>query len=331
VIRLEDLDYTLPPGRIAQAPARPRDAAALLILDRRTDTIDHARFGDLATRVQPDDLLVVNDTRVVPARIRGRKATGGRAEALLLERLPDGEWMALLRTRGRLRPGIRISFGEVDAEVKAVSEDGRCRLRFRGEDPSSLLDRLGEAPLPPYIRRPDPRKEDLEDYQSIFARVPGAVAAPTASLHFTDEIAAKLRLATVTLHVGPGTFRPLRSARVEEHHLEPEWYSVPEETARAIEATRARGGRVIAVGTTVVRTLETTGGRAGNGLTDLFIYPGYAFRTVDSLVTNFHLPRSTLLALVMAFTGVEATQRAYAYAIEHGLRFYSYGDAMWIQ
>jgi S-adenosylmethionine:tRNA ribosyltransferase-isomerase len=331
VIRLEDLDYALPPGRIAQAPARPRDSAALLILDRRTDTIDHARFGDLVDRVQPEDLLVVNDTRVVPARIRGRKATGGRAEALLLERLPNGDWMALLRTRGRLRPGIQISFGEVDAEVKAVSEDGRCQLRFRGEEPASLLDRLGEAPLPPYIRRPDPRKEDLEDYQSIFARVPGAVAAPTASLHFTDEMAAKLRLATVTLHVGPGTFRPLRSARVEEHHLEPEWYSVPEETARAIEATRARRGRVIAVGTTVVRTLEATGGRAGSGWTDLFIVPGYGFRTVDSLVTNFHLPRSTLLALVMAFAGVDATRRAYAYAIEHGLRFYSYGDAMWIQ
>ena len=331
MIRLEDLDYVLPPERIAQTPTRPRDAAALLILDRRTGEIEEARFRDLVGRVGSDDLLVVNDTRVVPARIRGKKATGGGAEALLLERLPDGTWMALLRTRGRLRPGIQISFGDVEAEVEAVLEDGRCRLRLESEEPDMLLDRLGEAPLPPYIRRPRSRKEDLDDYQSIFARVPGAVAAPTASLHFTAEMAARLRLATVTLHVGPGTFRPLRSARVQEHQLEPEWYSVPAETARAIEATRARGGRVIAVGTTVVRTLETTGGRAGSGTTDLFIHPGYTFRSVDSLLTNFHLPRSTLLALVMAFAGVEAIQRAYAYAIEHGLRFYSYGDAMWIQ
>lgn len=194
-----------------------------------------------------------------------------------------------------------------------------------------LLERLGEAPLPGYIRRPEPRKEDLEDYQTVFARSPGAVAAPTASLHFTNEMAARLRPVTVTLHVGPGTFRPIRAARIEDHRLDSEWYSVPQETAQAIEATRARGGRVIAVGTTVIRTLETTGGRAGSGSTDLLIYPGYRFRVVDSLVTNFHLPRSSLLALVMAFAGVESTRSAYAYAIEHGLRFYSYGDAMWIE
>jgi S-adenosylmethionine:tRNA ribosyltransferase-isomerase len=331
VIGLDDLDYALPPDRIAQHPARPRDASRLLILERETGAIEEAYFRELPDRVLEEDLLVVNDTRVVPARIRGRKSTGGRAEVLLLERRADGAWTAFVRTRGRLRPGILFSFGEINGELEETLEDGRCLLRFRGEDADTLLDRLGEAPLPPYIRRPLPRKEDLEDYQTVFARIPGALAAPTASLHFTEEMAARLRLATVTLHVGPGTFRPLRSPQIEEHRLEPERYAVPEETARAIESTRASGGRVIAVGTTVARCLETTNGRAGSGMTDLFILPGYTFRAIDSLVTNFHLPRSSLLALVMAFAGVEPVRRAYAYAVEHAFRFYSYGDAMWIR
>jgi S-adenosylmethionine:tRNA ribosyltransferase-isomerase len=331
MIRLEDLDYALPPDRIAQHPARPRDTSRLLILDRTTGALEAGCFRDLADRIPAVDLLVVNDTRVVPARLRGRKATGGQAEALLLERLADGAWTALVRTRGRLRDGLRIRFGEIEAEVEATLEDGRCRLRLHGPDGEALLTRLGEAPLPPYIRRPHPLKQDLEDYQSIFARVPGAVAAPTASLHFTDEMAARLRLATLTLHVGPGTFRPLRSDPIDAYRLDPETFFVPPETAAAIESTRASGGRVTAVGTTVVRALETTAGRAGSGKTDLLILPGYRFRAVDSLLTNFHLPRSSLLALVMAFAGVESVRRAYAYAVEHGFRFYSYGDAMWIR
>jgi S-adenosylmethionine:tRNA ribosyltransferase-isomerase len=204
-------------------------------------------------------------------------------------------------------------------------------LRFDQAAEDALLERLGEAPLPPYIRRPEPRKSDLADYQTVFARVPGAVAAPTASLHFTAELAARLRIVPLTLHVGPGTFRPLRSERLEEHRLEAEWFSVPDETAAAIQDTRAHGGRVVAVGTTVVRALETTGGRAGSGCTDLFVTPGYEFRAVDSLITNFHLPRSSLLALVMAYAGVESVRRAYAFAVEHDFRFYSYGDAMWIR
>jgi S-adenosylmethionine:tRNA ribosyltransferase-isomerase len=331
VIRLEDLDYELPPERIAQSPVRPRDAARLLVLDRESGGLEEMRFGDLADRIGPEDLLVVNDTRVVPARIRGRKETGGQAEALLLERRPDGAWTALVRARGRLREGLRLVFGDAVAEAESVLDDGRSVLRFDQAAEDALLERLGEAPLPPYIRRPEPRKSDLADYQTVFARVPGAVAAPTASLHFTAELAARLRIVPLTLHVGPGTFRPLRSERLEEHRLEAEWFSVPDETAAAIQDTRAHGGRVVAVGTTVVRALETTGGRAGSGCTDLFVTPGYEFRAVDSLITNFHLPRSSLLALVMAYAGVESVRRAYAFAVEHDFRFYSYGDAMWIR
>ena len=330
-MRLEELDYSLPPDRIAQTPARPRGSSRLLVLDRATGAIEEALFGDLGNLLAPEDLLVVNDTRVLPARLRGRKESGGHAEALLLERRPDGTWGALVRTRGRLRPGLRFRFGELSAEVEAVLEGGRVRLRFSGANVETLLDRIGEAPLPPYIHRTEPRAEDLEDYQSVFAQVPGAVAAPTASLHFSAELAARLRIARVTLHVGPGTFRPLRDDPLEKNRLEPEWFSISGETGLILQETRRRGGRCVAVGTTVARTLETTGGAAGAGWTELAIWPGFEFRVVDSLITNFHLPRSSLLALVMAFAGVEPVRRAYAYAIERGFRFYSYGDAMWIR
>jgi S-adenosylmethionine:tRNA ribosyltransferase-isomerase len=332
VIRLEDLDYALPPERIAQRPLRCRDDARLLTLDRASGELGELRFGDLPEHLRPADLLVVNDTRVVPAKLRGRKASGGLAEALLLERRPDGCWRALVRTRGRLREGLELQFAELRATVASLEEGGACTLRFDRPDEARLA-RIGEAPLPPYIRRPEPRKEDLEDYQSVFARVPGAVAAPTASLHFSAELAERLSAATatLTLHVGPGTFKPIRSATLEGHALDPERFEIPEATAAAIAETRARGGRVIAVGTTVVRALETTGGEAGCGSTSLFVRPGYAFRVVDSLITNFHLPRSSLLALVMAFAGVEPVRAAYRFAIEAGFRFYSYGDAMWIR
>jgi S-adenosylmethionine:tRNA ribosyltransferase-isomerase len=334
MIRLEALDYELPADLIAQTPLRPRDAARLLVLERASGALEELRFSDLADRVGPEDLVVVNDTRVRPARLRGRKASGGRAEALLLERRPDGTWLALVRAGGRLRAGLELHFGELRAHVEEVQAEGRCRLRFAARGAGSveaLLERLGEAPLPPYIGRAEPDKADLDDYQTIFARVPGAVAAPTASLHFTPELAARLRIASVTLHVGPGTFRPVRSACLEQHRLAAERFEVPTETADAIARTRERGGSVIAVGTTVVRALEATGGEAGRGETDLYILPGFRFRVVDSLVTNFHLPRSTLLALVMAFAGVEPLRRAYAHAIAAGFRFYSYGDAMWIR
>ena len=329
MVELEALDYALPPERIAQAPVRPRDASRLLVVERSGDALSERRFRDLPDLVGPADLVVVNDTRVIPAKLRGRKESGGRAEALLLERRADGAWRALVRSKGRLREGMWLRFGPARACIEAVELDGSCALRFDIAD-DALLDRLGEAPLPPYIARAEPDKADLEDYQTVFARVPGAVAAPTASLHFTKEVAARLPLATVTLHVGPGTFRPIRGERLGDHRVDAERYCVPDETAAAIARARERGGRVIAVGTTVVRALESTGGLVGEGRTDLVILPGHRFRCVDALVTNFHLPRSSLLALVMAFTGVERARRAYAHAIDAGFRFYSYGDAMWI-
>jgi len=334
VISRADLEFDLPPELVAQEPSAPRDAARLLVLERATGALSELRFSDLADQAGPADLFIVNDTRVVPAKLRGTKSSGGKAEALLLSRRADGDWSAFVKVRGRLTPGLELRFGEVTARVVELLPGGSCRLAFATPDGvavEDLLARLGEAPLPPYIRREAARAQDLVDYQTIFAREPGAVAAPTASLHFSQALAARLRLARVTLHVGPGTFRPMRSERPEEHVLEAERFEVPEATAQAIASARAAGGRVIAVGTTVVRALETTGGAAGAGDTKLFILPGHEFRAVDSLITNFHLPGSTLLALVMAFAGVEATRRAYAHAISERFRFYSYGDALWIR
>lgn len=328
-MHLSDLDYTLPRDRIAQHPLPERDHARLLLVERSGPGLTEIRFGALALELGTADLLVVNDTRVIPARLRGHKLTGGRAEALLWTRFPDGAWRALVRARGRLRVGLELCFREADATITRVHSDGSCTLRF---EPADLdVQSLGEAPLPPYIRRDAPLDSDLESYQSVFARVSGAVAAPTASLHFSREMAATLRIARVTLHVGPGTFRPLSSEPLEEQRLDPETFRVPPETASAIREARARGGRVIAIGTTVVRALETTGGEAGAGLTQLFILPGYDFRVVDSLITNFHLPRSSLLALTMAFASDGVIRKAYRHAIESGFRFYSYGDAMWIR
>ncbi len=328
MIEKSDLEFELPAEQIAQSPIRPRDAARLLVMERATGALSELRFSELPEALAPEDLVVVNDTRVLPARLRGHKASGGRAEALLIERRPDGSWLALVRAGGRLRRGLALRFGELGATVEDVGVDGTCRLRLEKEE---LLEQFGEAPLPPYIRRDEPLASDLGDYQSIFARVSGAVAAPTASLHFTPGLAERLRLARVTLHVGLGTFRPVRCARLEEHRMDAERFEVPAKTAEAIAATRTSGGRVIAVGTTVVRALESSRGEPARGRTELFILPGHEFRSIDSLITNFHLPGSTLLALVMAFGGIEATKRAYAHAIENGFRFYSYGDAMWIR
>ncbi len=329
-----DLAYELPPDLIAQAPVSPRDAARMLVLERGTGELCELRFADLASQVGPRDLVVVNDTRVRPAKLRGHKASGGKAEALLLERRPDATWTAFVRARGRLVAGLELRFGGLSARVVDVLPGGTCRLAFESADGRSeegVLETIGEAPLPPYISRESPRAQDLADYQTIFAREPGAVAAPTASLHFTPALAARLRIATLTLHVGPGTFRPIRCDRLEDHTLDAERFAIPNETAEAIAQTRASGGRVIAVGTTVVRALETTGGEAGAGDTKLLILPGHEFRAVDSLITNFHLPGSSLLALVMAFAGVEVTRRAYAHAIAERFRFFSYGDAFWIR
>ena len=346
-MRTDDFDYALPEACIAQAPLPERDASRLMWLPRGAHPPRHHRFRDLPNLLSPGDLLVLNDARVVPARVRGHKAeTGGAVEALLIEVAEGHTWRAMCRTSKPLRPGQRLDFGEVSARVDAREEDGFVRLDFEAP-PEAVLAWLeagaGEMPLPPYIRRGGNAApvDDRDRYQTVYARVPGAVAAPTAGLHFTERVFRALEMrgverTAVTLYVGPGTFLPVRAERVEDHVMHTERYEVPEEAARAIGAARARGGRVIAVGTTALRTLEAafdaqTGTvRAGPGRTDLFIRPGYRFRVVDGLVTNFHLPKSTLLMLVSALAGRERILAAYQEAIEAGYRFYSYGDAMLI-
>ena len=340
-----DFDYALPASSIAQEPAL-RGESRLLVLDR-TGPERHARVRDLPRLLRPGDLLVLNDTRVIPARLYGRSAGGGKMEILLVEPLGEREWDALVKPGRRARPGARFEIGEgLVAEVTTKREDGRYRLRF-SEPVEPHLERLGHIPLPPYIHRPD-TPEDRERYQTVYARRPGAVAAPTAGLHFTSELLREIEtvgveIARVTLHVGIGTFKPVSAERIEEHRMERERYEIGEETAEAIRRARAAGRRIVAVGTTVVRTLEgaaVAGGgevRAGSGSTGLFIYPdspdgpGFHFQVVDALLTNFHLPRSTLLMLVSAFAGRERVLAAYAEAVREGYRFYSYGDAMLLE
>ena len=304
-----ELDYELPPGLIAQHPAERRDASRLLVYERATGAVRHRAFGDLPAELA-GELVVVNDTRVVPARIRLERPKG---EVLLLERERDGEWLALARPSRRLRPGDR--HGPVEL-IEHLGE-GRWRVRLEGEP-------AGETPLPPYITEP---LRDPERYQTVYADEAGSAAAPTAGLHFTPELLARLDVERVTLHVGLDTFRPLATETVEEHELHGERYEVGPETWARIAAAE----RVLAVGTTTVRVLETVArGAPLTGRTSLFVTPGFEFRRVDALLTNFHLPRSTLLALVMAFAGVEETRRLYRLAVEERYRFYSFGDAMLI-
>jgi len=342
-LSLDDFDYTLPPSCIAQTPAPEREAARLFVLDRATCARTHARVAELPSLLRAGDLLVVNATRVLPARLRGEKRSGGRAEALVLgPSATPGHWRALLRCRGRQRVGLGLRFGSgddaFDAEIAALGDDGEVVLALA---PEVSPYRAGEAPLPPYIRRDAAHSADLARYQTVFARVPGAVAAPTAGLHLGDALlrtldAAGVERAEVVLHVGPGTFRPLRDGDIAAGRLHSEPYELPAATAAAIARTRARAGRVVAVGTTTTRVLETCataerGVRAGCGETDIFLRPGSEFRVVDVLLTNFHLPRSSLLLLVAAFAGRELILDAYAEAVKLDYRFYSYGDAMWIQ
>ena len=327
-----DFDYDLPPGRIAETPVTPRDAARLLVLgEEREDR----RVADLPALLRPGDLLVVNDTRVRKARLFGRRATGGRVELLLLRPEPGGAWEALVRANKRVRPGESV---DVDGGARAtlVERPGGgavWRVRFDAGDMDELLERAGHVPLPPYIKRDD-TPVDEERYQTIFAREPGAAAAPTAGLHFTPDLLARLRergvdVAAVTLHVGYGTFQPVEAERVEDWRLHAEEFEVTEEAAARIAGRR---GRLVAVGTTTTRVLETlaaTGGiRAASGRTDLFLHPGRRLRAVEGLLTNFHLPRSSLLMLVCAFGGTARVLDAYRHAVAAGYRFYSYGDAM---
>ncbi len=332
VLRTSDFDYHLPPEAIAQHPG-PRGGSRLLVVDRTTA---EQPFGALPDLLDPGDLLVVNDTRVIPARLRARRPTGGRVEILLVERAAQAEWWCLLRPGRRMARGARLSVDGGPAARIEGRADGRFRLRF-DEPIRPLLEAIGDVPLPPYIDRPaSPR--DRGRYQTVYATRPGAVAAPTAGLHFTPAILEALdrrgvRLARITLHVGPGTFRPVKTENPEDHIMDSERFDVPADTAQAVARARSRGGNVVAVGTTVVRTLETVaagGGliAAGAGRTKLFIRPGHEFQVTDRLITNFHLPRSTLLMLVCAFGGRNRTLDAYRQAMAGGFRFTSYGDAM---
>jgi len=339
-VRVADFDYELPADRIAQFAA-PRGESRLLIVDAEGPA-RHRRIGDLPALLRPGDLLVVNDTRVLPARLFARRAPGGgEVEILLVEKLDETSWDCLARPGRKARVGTRLVFSdELAAEVVGKREDGRHQLHFSA--PVELhLDRLGHVPLPPYVARPD-LPEDLERYQTLFARQPGAIAAPTAGLHFSAELLAALAArgverTAITLHVGIGTFKPVTAELVHEHRMERERYAVPDAAARAIARARREGRRIVAVGTTVVRTLESVARRhggevvAGEGATDLFVTPGFRFAVVELLLTNFHLPRSTLLMLVAAFAGRERVLAAYREAIAEGYRFYSYGDAMLLE
>jgi S-adenosylmethionine:tRNA ribosyltransferase-isomerase len=342
-LRTSDFDYPLPEDLVASHPADRRDGSRLLVLDRETGALRDRTFPDLLEYLAEGDALVVNDTRVFPARLLGRKSTGARAEILLLSPLPeDAEqrtWQALVRPGGKLKPGRVVQVGDAfQVIIEDSFGDGSRRVRLEGEgDPWDLIERHGDVPLPPYIRRPG-NAADRERYQTVYARERGSVAAPTAGLHFTAGLleqveALGVSVVPVTLHVGVGTFRPVDVERVEDHRMHSERYELSDGAARLLNRARAGGRRVWAVGTTSARTLETAispngSFRSSTGWTDLFIHPPYRFRAVDGLLTNFHLPRSSLLMLVAALTGRERVLEAYRHAAEQRYRFYSYGDAM---
>lgn len=339
-MRTDELDYALPPDRIAQEPCDPRDAARLLVLDRASGALHEDRFYNVARYLRAGDCLAMNDTRVIRARLHGRKATGGRVEVFLLTERGPGLWEALVRPSAKVKPGTTVAFaGGVEAEAGEAIPGGRRLVRFNRPDVIARLEEIGEAPLPPYVHRDGADPRDAERYQTIYAAKPGAVAAPTAGLHFTPRVfeaieAVGATRAYLTLHVGYGTFRPIQTETVEAHALEPETFDLSEETAAQLNRTRAAGGRVVAVGTTCTRVLETQyregAYRSGSGETAHYIHPPYTFGAVDALQTNFHLPRSSLLALVCAFAGRDLIMEAYQYAIGEGFRFYSYGDVMLI-
>ena len=347
---IEDYDYDLPPGSIAQVPVSERDHSRLFVVDRQKKSFSDRHFYDLPELLRPGDLVVVNDTRVVPARLFGHKESGGRVEILVLE-YPDPAdedpltRLCMLKSSKRPTIGSLLYFDSgVSGQVKEVLENGLVRIVFGGgRSIDALLEEKGCMPLPPYIKRePDGAyaKLDKERYQTVYSKRKGAVAAPTAGLHFTEELMGKLEqsgisVSTLTLHVGYGTFRPVRTADIRDHVLGEESYRIEPETAETMEKTRKRGGRVVAVGTTVVRALETASDpdgcvAPGQGNTRLLITPGFSFSVVDALITNFHLPKSSLLFLVSAFAGLDLIKEAYGLAVEKGYRFYSYGDAMLI-
>ncbi len=347
-MRLSELQYDLPPDLIAQHPIEPRDAARLLVLDRSTGRMEHRIFRDLPYYLSDGDALVVNDTRVLPARFFTRRASGGRVEVLFLH-ATDADWCVLLKAGGRLRVGEALVCESGGVHLKILERLERGQWLVRPEpavEAVSFLNLVGQTPLPPYIRRTAPDPLDADRYQTVYANRPGAVAAPTAGMHFTPELLscleqAGVRRVSVTLHVGAGTFTPIEVEDLAEHRMHAEWFEVSADALRELGQTRSRGGRIVAVGTTSVRVLESLAAglidaanseplKGTSGWTDIFIYPPYRFRCVDSLITNFHLPGSTLLALVMAFATPELVRRAYAEAIRRRYRFYSYGDALLI-
>jgi S-adenosylmethionine:tRNA ribosyltransferase-isomerase len=341
VIPLSDYDFVLPKEKIAQSPASPRDHSKLLVLNRRANTMEDTRFHRLIDYLNPGDLLVVNDTKVIPARLQARKTTGAKIEVFLLEEVSPNQWTVLVRPAKRVKVGDRLLFGElIEADVRHHLGEGLRAIVFDGKDSirTALLE-MGKMPLPPYIQYKEGLEQYYKDrYQTVFAQVEGAVAAPTAGLHFTPELLADLakkgiRRAEVTLHVGLGTFKPVETEDLTQHPIHSERYSLSEETIRLINETKENGGRIIAVGTTVVRLLEGVVAQqgalvAGDGAVRIFIYPPFSFKVVDMLLTNFHLPKSTLLALVSAFYNRESLMQAYQHAIEEDYRFFSFGDAM---
>ncbi|MCG3125250.1 MAG: S-adenosylmethionine:tRNA ribosyltransferase-isomerase [Phycisphaerae bacterium] len=340
-MQLSELQFSLPQQLIAQQPCEPRDAARLLVAHRASGTIEHRQFRDIGKYLDTGDCLVLNNTRVLPARFFCRRKTGGRVEALFVRAEP-GFWHVLLKPSARLTLDELIHVEGTDTVLELAERMDRGEWRVRPEpacEPLALLNRVGRTPLPPYIDRvAGPSASDAERYQTVYAAQPGAVAAPTAGLHFTPALLDALgqrgvRRAEITLHVGPGTFLPIETESLRDHIMHHEWFHVPEQAAETLRDCRAAGGRIVAVGSTSARTLESFDDQsihACGGATNLFIYPPYRFRHVDRLLTNFHLPGSTLLALVMAMAGIELTRAAYRAAIEQRYRFYSFGDAMLI-
>ncbi|QKI81862.1 tRNA preQ1(34) S-adenosylmethionine ribosyltransferase-isomerase QueA [Kroppenstedtia eburnea] len=340
---VSQFDFELPEELIAQEPAPKRSGSRLMVVNRENQTVEHRRFPDLLEYLHPGDVLVLNDTRVRPARLVGvKEGTGARIELLLLNPLGGDRWEALVKPAKRVKEGTVVRFG--DGKLQAVAQEmteaagGRVfQLQYQEQDLEILLERLGEMPLPPYIHR---RLDEPERYQTVYSRAVGSAAAPTAGLHFTEDLLNRakekgVKIVTITLHVGLGTFRPVTAESVEEHQMHAEFYEVSEEAAEQIRVAKAKGNRVVAVGTTSVRTLETVARdhgeiRAARGWTDIFIYPGFPFRVTDALLTNFHLPKSTLLMLVSAFSSRELMLQAYRTAVREKYRFFSFGDAMLI-
>lgn len=341
-MNVHDFNYDLPEQLIAQHPLEKRDSSRLMVIDKESGRINHEVFSSLPEYIEEGDLLVMNDTRVLPARLLGiREDTGGQVELLLLNRLDARTWITLAKPGKSVRPGRTFSFGDgaLKAVVMEVKEDGNRVVRFSFEGIfEEVLDRLGEMPLPPYIHE---KLDDRERYQTVYSKEEGSAAAPTAGLHFTPELLETIRskgaeIAFITLHVGLGTFRPVKVESITEHAMHSEYYSINQETARIIEKARGAGRRIISVGTTTTRTLESVmrdHGRiiATSGWTDIFIYPGFQWQIVDALITNFHLPESTLIMLVSAFMGQENTMHAYQTAVEERYRFFSFGDSMFIK